>query len=118
QGRTYKDRVDAYDAAGNISAPTAPLSVTYADTTAPSAPTNLKLTPGYKRIALSWGASVDNVGVAGYYIYRNARKIATVSGTSYTNTGLVSGTTYSYDLIAYDGAWNQSAASATVSAKA
>jgi chitodextrinase len=118
QGRTYKYRVDAYDAAGNISATTAPLSVTYPDTTAPSAPTNLKLTPGYKRIALSWSASVDNVGIAGYYVYRNGRKIATVSGTSYTNTGLVSGTTYSYYLIAYDGAGNQSAASATVSAKA
>jgi chitodextrinase len=92
--------------------------VIYPDTTPPSAPTNLKLTPGYKRIALSWKASADNVGVAGYYIYRDGAKIATVSGTSYTNTGLVSGTTYAYYLVAFDGAQNQSAPSATVSAKA
>jgi chitodextrinase len=118
QGRTYKYRVDAYDAAGNVSAKTAPLSVTYPDTTAPSAPTNLRLTPGYKRIALSWSASVDNVGIVGYYVYRNGNKIATVSGTSYTNTGLVSGTTYSYYVTAYDGAGNESIPSATVSAKA
>jgi chitodextrinase len=118
QGKTYRYKVDAYDAAGNVSAKTAALSVTYPDTTPPSAPTNLKLTPGYKRIAMSWKASVDNIGVAGYYIYRNGRKIATVSGTNYTDTGLVSGNTYKYYVIAYDAAGNKSAATATVSAKA
>jgi chitodextrinase len=118
QGKTYYYRVDAYDAAGNVSPKSAVQSLTYPDTTAPSAPTNLKPVPGYRRIALSWTASVDNVRVAGYYIYRNGRKIATVTGTSYTNTGLVSGTTYKYYVIAYDAAGNKSGASATVSAQA
>jgi chitodextrinase len=67
---------------------------------------------------LSWKASVDNVGVTGYYIYRNSTKVATVSGTSYTNTGLVSGTEYKYYVIAFDAAGNKGDASATVSAEA
>jgi chitodextrinase len=118
QGRTYKYRVDAYDAAGNLSSKTGPVNVTYPDTTPPSTPTNLKLTPGYKRIALSWKASSDNVRVAGYYIYRNGRKIATVTGTTYTDTGLITGTSYAYYVIAFDAAGNSSGASATVSGTA
>lgn len=118
QGNTYKYQVDAYDAAGNVSAPSAAVGLKVPDTTPPSAPGNLKLTPGYERITLSWTASEDNVGVAGYYIYRGGRKIATVKHTRYTNTGLVSGTPYRYFVVAYDAAGNKSAASATVSAKA
>jgi chitodextrinase len=118
QGKTYRYRVDAYDAAGNVSAKTGALNVTVPDTRRPSRPTGLTLTPGYKRIALSWTASVDNVGVAGYYVYRNTKNIATVSGTGYTNTGLVSGKKYWYHVVAYDAAENRSAASATASAKA
>jgi large repetitive protein len=43
-------------------------------------------------------------------------KFATVTGISYTNTGLVTGKTYKYYVIAYDRAGNKSAASAKVSA--
>ena len=118
QGKTYRYRVDAYDAAGNLSAKSAPQSLHDPDTTPPSAPTNLKLTPGSKRITLAWTASSDNVRVAGYYIYRNGNDIATVTGTSYTDAGLVSGRTYKYHLIAYDAAGNKSVASATVSGEA
>jgi fibronectin type 3 domain-containing protein len=118
QGNTYQYTVDAYDAAGNISATSAAVSLTCPDTMPPSAPTKLKATPGYKRITLSWTASVDNVGVAGYYVYRNGTKFATVTGTSYTNTGLVSGKSYKYYVIAYDAAGNTSTASAKVSAVA
>jgi chitodextrinase len=118
QGQTYTYTVDAYDAAGNVSAQSTGQSLAYPDTTPPSAPTNLRLTPGYKRIALSWTASVDNVGVAGYYVYRSGKRVASVTVASYTDTRLVSGTRYKYDVIAYDSAGNKSAASATVSAKA
>ena len=42
------------------------------DTTAPTAPTNLTTTTtSSSRADLSWGSSNDNVGVAGYNIYRN-----------------------------------------------
>lgn len=69
-------------------------------------------------MTLMWTASSDNVRVAGYYIDRNGNDIATTTGTSYTDAGLVSGRTYKYHLIAYDAAGNKSVASATVSGKA
>jgi chitodextrinase len=118
QGKTYRYRVDAFDAAGNFSAKSAPQSLSDPDTTPPSAPTNLRLKPGSKRIALAWTASTDNVRVAGYYVYRNGNVIATVTGTRYTDTGLVSGKTYKFHVVAFDAAGNRSVASATVSGKA
>src|SRR5207245_11098323 len=60
-----------------------------ADTTAPSVPTNLTASViSSSQINLSWNASTDNVGVAGYYVFRNGAQIAQVTATSYSNTGL------------------------------
>ena len=72
-GGAYTYTVAAYDAAGNVSplsAPTAPVSV-IADTTPPSAVTWISLVPATSSVALLWNAASDNVGVAGYYVYRN-----------------------------------------------
>jgi len=118
QGSTYKYSVAAYDAAGNQSAQTATQSMTFPDTIPPTKPTNLTLTPGLKSIALQWTASTDNVGVAGYYVYRGSSLIATVTSTTYTATGLVSGDKYSFHVIAFDAAGNLSLASNTVTATA
>jgi chitodextrinase len=119
---TYSYSVAAIDAAGNQSSASNTASATTAaastaDTTAPTAPTNLTATAAStSSISLSWGASSDNVGVTGYRIYRNSSLVATVSGTSYTDSGLASGTTYSYFVRAIDAAGNVSAASNTASA--
>jgi chitodextrinase len=88
------------------------------DSTPPSAPGNLSATPASQQVSLKWSASTDNVGVRGYRVYRNGSSIATVGNAtlSYTSTGLTNGTTYSYDVVAYDKAGNVSAASNTVSA--
>ena len=72
--------------------------------------------PADTTVALSWSASSDNVGVAGYRVYRGSAQVAQLSGTSYTDGGLVDGTTYSYHVVAYDAAGNVSSASNTVSA--
>jgi chitodextrinase len=56
-------------------------------------------------VTLSWTASTDSggPGLGGYYIYRNGNQIATVSSaTSYTDTALVTSTTYSYRVAAFD----------------
>src|SRR5207244_2859658 len=53
---------------------------------------------------LSWTASTDNVGVAGYTIYRGGSQIATTSLTSYSDTGLSPSTAYAYTVAAYDAA--------------
>jgi len=88
----------------------------------PSTPTNLvasNLTAS--SVVLSWAASTDNVGVAGYYIYRcqgtgcTPAMIGTTSNTSAQDTSLASGTAYTYAVAAYDASNNVSALSAPVS---
>ena len=85
------------------------------DNTPPTAPNNLTATAGDKQVALSWGASTDDVSVAGYDIYRNGVEVAQAAGTSFTDTGLTDGASYSYYVTAYDGAGNVSSPSNTVS---
>jgi chitodextrinase len=87
------------------------------DTTPPSVPTGLTATAASaSRINLAWSAATDNVGVAGYRIYRNGARIATSASTSYADTGLTADTTYSYTVAAVDAAGNTSAQSSAASA--
>jgi hypothetical protein len=86
------------------------------DTTPPSAPANLTATAGDTQVTLSWSPSTDDVSVAGYHVYRNGNLVASPSGTTYTDAGLLDGTTYSYYMTAYDPAGNVSAPSNTTSA--
>jgi hypothetical protein len=80
-----------------------------ADTTKPTAPTNLVATPkSSTSIDLSWSPSTDNVGVAGYRIYRADSQIAEVTTTSYSDTGLSPNTQYCYTVRAFDAAGNLS----------
>jgi chitodextrinase len=110
----------AYDAAGNIgTSPTTTVTVNNptADTQPPTAPANLTATSiSSTQINLAWTASTDNVGVTGYDIYRNGAKIATVTTTSYGNTGLAASTSYSYHVIARDATTNSSPQSNTATA--
>lgn len=89
----------------------------FTDTAPPTVPTNLKATAiSSSQINLSWTASTDNVGVTGYRIYRGGVQIATLTTTSYSNTGLAPSTTYTYTVRAYDAAGNLSNASNPASA--
>jgi hypothetical protein len=72
----------------------------------PLAPTGLALTkPNRTTVALTWNAST---GATGYNIYRSSSKMSTriklnatpVTTRSYTNTGLVGGVTYYFDVTA------------------
>lgn len=88
-----------------------------ADTTAPSTPTGLTASAASaSQINLNWSASTDNVGVAGYRVFRNGSQIATPTGTSYSDSGLSASTQYSYTVSAVDAAGNASAQSGSVSA--
>ena len=97
------------------------------DTESPSTPTNLQATPppasgSSSQINLSWTASTDDTAVTGYNIYRctgascTPTLITTVTGTSYSNTGLTAETTYTYTVSAYDAEGNTSSQSAQVNA--
>jgi len=114
---TYVYRVAACDAGGNESTPSSPLTATTVDATAPSVPSNLQGTgASASQIDLTWTASTDNVGVAGYRVYRDGSLVASPAGTTYSDTGLAAGTTYGYRVAAYDAAGNTSAQCAVVSA--
>jgi len=94
-----------------ITATTSPSS-----TTPPSVPTGLAGTAASStQVNLSWTASTDNVGVAGYNVFRNGTKVGSIQTTSYQDTGLSAGTTYIYTVSAYDVAGNTSAQSGGVS---
>lgn len=72
------------------------------DTTAPSTPTGLTATPSGSFASLSWTASTDNVGVAGYRVYRNGTQVGTSTTTTYLDTTTAPSTSYTYTVRAYD----------------
>lgn len=98
----------AYDAAGNRTQTSSGL-----DQVLPSVPTGLTGAPHTPtRIDLSWTASSDNVGVAGYHILRGGNQIGTSTSTGYSDLTVVHSTTYTYTVRAYDVAGNVSGPSA------
>jgi chitodextrinase len=115
-GVTYTVGLEAFDAAGNASdrayatgtTATSPCTPT-ADTQAPTTPAALAATGATtSSISIGWGASLDNVGVAGYGAYRNGTSVGSATSTAYTFTGLSCGTSYTLAVDAYDAAGNRS----------
>jgi chitodextrinase len=95
----------------------APSSSGGIDTASPSVPQALVATAASpNQIKLTWTASTDNVGIAGYRIYRAGTLITTTNSTAYTNSGLSPNTSYAYTVCAYDAANNVSAQSNAASA--
>lgn len=80
-----------------------------ADTTPPTIPSGFIATAiNRTSVQLSWGASSDNVGVAGYQIFRNGVPLLTTAAISYLDTTASPSTTYTYAVSAFDGAGNGS----------
>jgi chitodextrinase len=83
------------------------------DTTAPTAPSNLRVTSkGDISASLAWNASTDNVGVTGYEVYKGSTLLATLPANqlAYTATALTQNTAYTFSVKALDAAGNRSAA--------
>lgn len=61
-------------------------------------------------IQLTWAASTDNLGVVGYNVLRDERQVASVRDgtTSLLDLQLEPGTTYTYQVRAFDAAGNES----------
>lgn len=110
----YSYSVVAFDAAGNVSAPSGAATVsTPPDTTAPTTPSGLAATvQGPGRVDLSWVGSTDNVRVAGYDVLRDGVVVGTSGTTTFSDVTTQPLTTYRYQVRARDDSGNVSALSA------
>ena len=85
------------------------------DTQPPNTPTGLAAgTATASSVPLTWNASTDNVGVAGYTVYRGGTAIGTATSTAYTDTTVAPSSTYSYAVDAFDAAGNHSSKSTAI----
>ncbi|WP_149183656.1 glycosyl hydrolase [Streptomyces sp. TRM49041] len=66
-------------------------------------------------VELTWDAATDDKGVKNYDVFRGGTKVATVIGTTHTDTGLTPGTEYTYSVKARDTADQVGPAGGTVS---
>ena len=120
----YSVEIEAVDAAGNVSEKSEAATFTTAkavDAEAPSVPTDVKASDVTKTGAtVTWTASTDNEGVAGYNVYVNGTQVndTLVATTEYVLTGLTEGTEYTVEVEAVDTNNNVSAkAAATFTTK-
>ncbi|MFI6489837.1 glycosyl hydrolase family 18 protein [Streptomyces sp. NPDC050564] len=79
---------------------------------APGTPTASSITD--TSVKLSWTAASDDKGIKNYDVLRDGAKVATVTTTSYSDTGLTAGTDYSYTVQARDTADQTGPASGAV----
>lgn len=104
---------------GTLSTSDVDVSATYG----PSTPTNLNASAvAYNSITLTWSASVDNVAVTHYEVYRSTYGLTdvlvgtiTAPTTTFVDSHVSPSTPYSYAVKARDADSNRSAASSSVS---
>jgi hypothetical protein len=79
------------------------------DTTPPSTPgTPTLVNSSSTGATITWPLSTDNIGVAGYNIYRNGQLAIKQDKPTFYDTPLVPGATYTYTLSAFDAQGNVS----------
>lgn len=121
---TYYYAVRVKNRAGQVSALSAVTMAQVRDTTAPPAPSSFSASSADRQVVLSW-SPVQDKGLAGYEVLRglgstgSLQTIAKVpkGQTGYTDSQLKNGTTYRYQVRAYDQSDNRSAPTTTLSAK-
>jgi len=79
------------------------------DTVPPSSPANLTFEIESKSsVLLSWSPSSDNVGVAGYRVWRDGVRLPDTFSTTLLYSGLLQNVSYHYQVKAFDLAGNVS----------
>ena len=84
------------------------------DRTAPGRVVGLVAVPGDGEAVLTWRASEDAGGIAGYEIYRDGQYVVTITGTTFTDPELPNGVAHQYRVFAVDMARNLSRPSGVV----
>ena len=80
------------------------------DTLPPSAPSGLTAAASSQTsVTLAWTSATDDVGVLGYGVYRNGALAGSTALLTSTVPGLTCGTTYLFEVDAFDAAGNRSA---------
>jgi fibronectin type 3 domain-containing protein len=85
------------------------------DTTPPATPSAPTLSSSSSTGAtITWIPTTDNIGVAGYNIYRDGVVVSQLATSNFVDTGLTPGATYIYELSAFDAQGNVSPQSRTL----
>ncbi|MFI9845073.1 fibronectin type III domain-containing protein [Nonomuraea sp. NPDC051941] len=109
-GQNYLIEVDAVDGAGLRSARAHLTVQAEVDTSPPSVPPNLRVAgQSPYTLTIAWDPASDNIGVAGYGIYRDGAKIGNdQTALTYAFTGLQPEGTYQVAVDAVDASGNRS----------
>ncbi len=112
---SYSFAVSASDTTGNESALSGAVQGTTqasqggGDTTPPAVPSGLNITgTSETSLTLDWADNGES-DLAGYKVFLNGSQVTSVSGSSYTFSGLTQNTTYTMAVLAYDTTGNESA---------
>jgi chitodextrinase len=114
---SYTYSVDAVDNAGNYSSKSTDVVVVTNENEPPSTPEGLSAEViGPNLVRLSWNASMDNVGVTGYSLYRDGILLVVVGNNSLMveDATVNNGGIYTYSVVAFDQAGNNSQQSSPV----
>jgi len=118
---SYFFTVTAYDNASNHSVASAALVVKTLANIDLIPPTQPLITSAYgisqTFLTLKWNPSTDNVGVAGYTVFKNGVSVGTTITNTFQAVGLTSNTQYSFTVSAFDAAGNNSLISNALNVK-
>jgi parallel beta-helix repeat protein len=111
-GSKYRFSIRKYMPDGSLNSTATyvyPATKSCPDTQPPSIPQGLAVTGATKTsISLSWQPSTDNIGVAGYNLYRNGVRVGSSATTAAAFDTLQCGVTYTFGVDAFDVAGNRS----------
>jgi acid phosphatase type 7 len=88
---------------------TAAEAIGVSDAVPPSVPSDVTASVASSgEVDLSWTPATDDIGVAGYTIYRDGAPIGLSGGPAYADTSVTANTAYAYTVDAFDDAGNHS----------
>ena len=115
-GTAYSYTVAAIDTSGNESSPSAPAGASPEDRTPPAAPTGLLAEGSPGLVDLNWDDNTED-DLAGYNLYRDGELLVeNLAESSYSDTAVSEGETYTYTVTALDHNANESTPSLSIEA--